>query len=204
MTLRRDLKPGTVFSYVYQDYKSAYCGHVDTHDQRFPYKPGSNFIAKDGREVYYCTSASDPGFGDQITEVEVHWTPPEEPQVLTADPNPKQRFGDLKAAVQLVPPALVLGAAKALKEGAIKYGAYNWRSAKVEMMTYIGGAMRHLAAILDGEDVDPESSTGKLHLEGLAANAAILLDAWYGKFLIDNRPPAGPAPAMVRTPVEVK
>lgn len=114
--------------------------------------------------------------------------------------NPKQAFGDLKAAVHLVPPALVLGAAKAMKEGAVKYGAYNWRSSKVELMTYIGGAMRHIYALLDGEDVDPESSTGKLHLEGLAANVAIVLDAWYGGFLVDNRPPKGPAPAMVRTP----
>lgn len=114
--------------------------------------------------------------------------------------NPKQLYGDLKAALQLVPPALVIGASKAMKEGAIKYGAYNWRKSKVEYLTYIGGAMRHLQAILDGEDVDPESTTGKLHLEGVAANMAIALDAWYGGFLIDNRPPKGPAPEMLRLP----
>jgi hypothetical protein len=87
-----------------------------------------------------------------------------------------------------------------MKEGAVKYGAYNWRTSKVELMTYIGGALRHLLAIIDGEDVDPESTTGKLHLEGVAANMAIALDAWYGGFLIDNRPPKGPGAAMVRTP----
>lgn len=118
-----------------------------------------------------------------------------------SDPNPKQRYGDLKPAVHLVPPALTLGAAKALKEGAIKYGPYNWRDTKVELMTYIAGSLRHLYALLDGEDVDPESPTGKLHMEGLAANAAIMLDAWYGNFVIDNRPTKGPAPAMTRTPL---
>lgn len=114
--------------------------------------------------------------------------------------NPKQLYGDLKAALHLVPPALVIGASKGMKEGAIKYGAYNWRKSKVELMTYLGAIQRHCAAILDGEDVDPESLTGKLHLEGLAANVAIALDAWYGGFLVDNRPPAGPAPSMLRSP----
>lgn len=114
--------------------------------------------------------------------------------------NPKQAFGDKKVAVGTVPPALLLGAAKAFGEGARKYGAFNWRESKVEAMTYAGAMMRHLAAYIDGEDVDPESSTGKLHLEGIAACVGILLDCTYGGFLIDNRPPKGPAPAMVLTP----
>ena len=115
-------------------------------------------------------------------------------------PNPKQRYGDMKAALQLVPPALVIGAARALKEGAQKYGAYNWRHSKVELMTYIGSILRHAASILDGEDVDPESSTGKLHVDGIAACSAIILDAHHGGFLIDNRPPKGPAPDLLRLP----
>lgn len=114
--------------------------------------------------------------------------------------NPKQAFGDLKLPVHTVPPALLLGAAKAFGEGAKKYGAFNWRKTKVETMTYVGAMMRHLTAYLDGEDVDPESSTGKLHLEGIAACVGILLDAHYGGFSVDNRPPRGPAPQLVRTP----
>ena len=96
--------------------------------------------------------------------------------------------------------ALVIGAARALKEGAAKYGAFNWRTTKVELMTYIGAIQRHLAAYTDGEDVDPESLTGKTHLEGIAACVAILLDVTTGGFSIDNRPPPGPAPRLVRTP----
>lgn len=115
-------------------------------------------------------------------------------------PNPKQAYGDLKAKVQLVPPALTLGAARALEEGAVKYGPYNWRDIKVESLTYVGAILRHTFAYMDGEDLDPESTVGKTHLEGIAGCIAILLDATNGNFLIDNRPPAGPAPKMVLTP----
>lgn len=118
--------------------------------------------------------------------------------------NPKQAYGNKKLPVHLVPPALVLGAAKALGEGAVKYGAYNWRETRVEATTYSGAILRHLYAWMDGEDVDPESTTGKLHLEGIAACVAILLDTIYAGTLIDNRPPAGPAPRLVLTPKETK
>jgi hypothetical protein len=121
-------------------------------------------------------------------------------QQAAALANPKQAYGDKKVPMHLVPPALVIGAARALGEGAKKYGAYNWRNSKVEALTYVGAIQRHLAAYQDGEDVDPESTTGKLHLEGIAACCAILMDALHGGFLIDNRPPAGPAPRLVLTP----
>lgn len=114
--------------------------------------------------------------------------------------NPKQLYGDKKCPLQLVPPALEIAASKGLAEGAPKYGPFNWRSTKVNMTTYIGAMKRHLAAMADGEDVDPEAANGKLHLEGLAANIAILADAWYGGFLIDDRPPPGPAPRLLLTP----
>lgn len=120
---------------------------------------------------------------------------------VKVDPaNPKQAFGDKKVQLQLVPPALDLSAAKGLTEGAGKYGPYNWRSTKIKMTVYIAALKRHLAALQDGEDVDPESPVGKLHIDGLAANVAILADAWYGGFLVDDRPPNGPGGQMVRTP----
>jgi hypothetical protein len=115
--------------------------------------------------------------------------------------NPKQAFGDLKVPLQLVPAALKVAAATGLKEGIVKgYGAWNWRTTNVEAMTYIGAIERHLEAWKDGEEIDPESVIGKHHLDGLAASLAILLDALKGGFLIDNRPPKGPAPGLVRTP----
>lgn len=123
---------------------------------------------------------------------------------MALEPNPKKAFGDKKVALQLVPPALAIHGARALKEGADKYGAYNWREQPVEAMTYIGGLMRHAAAYLDGEDIDPESTTGKLHLDGMIANLAILVDAMDLGTLIDNRPPKGPAPKLILTPKETK
>lgn len=117
-------------------------------------------------------------------------------------PNPKQLNGDKKVPVQLVPPALTLGAAKALGEGASRYGPYNWRESNVEAMTYVGAILRHLYAYLDGEDIDPESPVGKRHLDGIAGSIAILLDATDGGFLIDNRPPKSAAPELTRAPFE--
>lgn len=124
---------------------------------------------------------------------------------MSADPtknpaNPKARYGDMKRRVDLVPPALELGAAVALAEGAEKYGPFNWRINHVEAMTYVAAIKRHLAAYVDGEDVDPESVKGKLHLEGIAASVAILLDSLYAGILIDNRPAKGPGPALTRLP----
>lgn len=116
-------------------------------------------------------------------------------------PNPKQKYGDKKLPVHLVPPALVLGAARALGEGAVKYNPYNFRKDMVESMTYAGAILRHILAWIDGEDLDPESEyPGKTHLDGVAGSLAILMDAMYSGNVIDNRPPPGPGAAMVRTP----
>lgn len=111
--------------------------------------------------------------------------------------NPKKAFGDAKVPLHLVPPALGIGAARAFNEGR-KYGPFNWRTKAVDAMTYIGAIMRHLDAYRDGEDVDPDSKVGKLHLEGIAACVAILLDMTYAGTLIDNRPPKGAAPEELR------
>lgn len=106
---------------------------------------------------------------------------------MESEPNPKKLYGDLKAPLQLVPPAAMLATAFGLAEGAAKYGAYNWRDQPVEAMTYIGAIYRHLAAYVEGEDFDPDSAIGKTHLEGAIANLAILIDATDAGTLIDNR-----------------
>jgi hypothetical protein len=116
--------------------------------------------------------------------------------------NPKERYGDKKRRVDLVPGALELGAAVALAEGAEKYGAFNWRVNHVKLMTYVGAIKRHLACFTDGENVDPESKNGKLHLEGIAASVAIMLDSWYAGIAIDDRPHKGPAMDLCRLPAD--
>lgn len=103
-------------------------------------------------------------------------------------PNPKQQYGDKKVPLYLLPPLVAMEIVDGLREGAEKYGPWNWREDPVETMTYIGAAMRHLAAYVEGEDIDPDSAGGKSHIAGALASLAILVDAQGCGTLIDNRP----------------
>lgn len=103
---------------------------------------------------------------------------------MTADP--KGTAGALKPQLQLIPPVLNVETAKALACGAAKYGPWNWRENKVEIMTYLGAMKRHIDQIIEREDIDPES--GAHHLGHVAAGCAIVLDAAKHGTLLDNRP----------------
>lgn len=108
--------------------------------------------------------------------------------------NPKQAYGDRKVPLHLVPPTALIYMALAFREGARKYGAYNYREIDVEAMTYLGAALRHIQAVIDGEWIDPETGDAKVpHIGAAMASMGILADAYEGNHLIDNRPPAGPA-----------
>ena len=76
--------------------------------------------------------------------------------------NPKQQYGDRKVPLHLVPAPAMVSIAMGLKDGARKYGAFNWRTLTVEAETYLGAILRHLMAWQDGEDIDPDS--GNPHL----------------------------------------
>jgi len=106
------------------------------------------------------------------------------------DANPKQAYGDAKVKLQLVPPAAMIAIARGLEDGAKKYGAWNWRDHKVEIMTYYGAVMRHMAAWLEGEEYDPDGG-GKKHIDGALASLAIIIDAMECDSYIDNRPHMG-------------
>ena len=99
--------------------------------------------------------------------------------------NPKARVGALKVPLHLVPPALSIGAAMALKDGATKYGPYNWRDEPINISTYIGAIQRHILAYQDGEDVAEDS--GVDHLGHVAACCALLMDSKAHGSLIDDR-----------------
>lgn len=107
----------------------------------------------------------------------------------TLPPNPKQAFGDKKPSLHLVPPAALLYLALALRNGAEKYGLYNWRDKAVETMTYVGATLRHLEAWVDGEDLADD--TGLPHLAHAMASLAILVDALELGNAIDTRPLPG-------------
>lgn len=101
--------------------------------------------------------------------------------------DPKGLAGAAKPQLHLIPPVLNTETAKALACGAAKYGPWNWRENRVELMTYLGAMKRYIDALIDGEDIDPES--GAHHLGHVAAGCGIVLDARRQGTLIDNRPP---------------
>lgn len=135
-------------------------------------------------------------FGEQRrhhhSELEEGWTyivPIGEPQPVPTDP--KGPAGSLKPQLQLIPPVLSEEAAKAHALGAQKYGPWNWRHNRVEIMTYLGAMKRHIDAFIEGQDIDPES--GAHHLGHVATGCGIVLDAARHGTLIDNRPPRNEA-----------
>lgn len=115
-------------------------------------------------------------------------------------PNPKQAYGDLKVPLALVPSSALYYMGLAFKEGARKYGPYNWREKAVESMTYVNATLRHLYAWIDGEEIDPES--GKPHLGLAMASLAIIVDSKETGSLIDTRPKPGRIGELLRSAME--
>ncbi len=110
--------------------------------------------------------------------------------------NPKQAYGDLKTPLGLVPSTAIIYMGQAFKEGARKYGPFNWRDKAVESMTYAHANLRHVFAWIDGEDIDPDS--GKPHLALAMASLAIIADCIAVGTLIDTRPVKGKAGELLR------
>lgn len=113
--------------------------------------------------------------------------------------NPKDILGDTKPQLHLIPPAANLYEAIVMKLGADKYGPYNWREKKVRYTVYISAALRHLAAALDGEEMDPES--GVPHIAHVRACMGILLDAKATGNLVDDRPVPGASGLLLKHPL---
>lgn len=106
--------------------------------------------------------------------------------IMTPNTDPKASQAIQKPQLQLIPPSLNDETAKALSRGAVKYGPWNWRDNKVELMTYLGAMKRHIDCLIEGEDIDPD--TGAHHLGCVAAGCGIVLDARKHGTLVDNRP----------------
>jgi Domain of unknown function (DUF5664) len=101
------------------------------------------------------------------------------------DPNPKDRVSKGKVPLGLFPPTALIITAMALRDGAVKYGPYNWRDIPIQYSEYINAMLRHLMAIMDGEDIADDS--GIDHLGHIIATAAILIDARCAGTLVDDR-----------------
>lgn len=118
-----------------------------------------------------------------------------DPRAQEDSGNPKDAIGDTKPRLDLVPSALGIYASLAMRNGAEKYGPFNWREKPVRAHVYYAALLRHLAAWFDGEDEAEDS--GAHHLAHAAAGLAILLDAMATGNLIDDRPTPGAAGELV-------
>lgn len=103
--------------------------------------------------------------------------------------NPKDLIGIKKVPLNLLPTAGLIHEALAMKNGAEKYGPFNWRDKSVQASIYIGAAQRHLLAWLDGEEIAEDS--GVHHLGHAKACLGIILDAIETNSLHDDRPLPG-------------
>lgn len=105
----------------------------------------------------------------------------------TKPSNPKDAIGSAKLDLGLVPDTMIISAACAFLEGALKYGRFNWRIAGVRASIYHAAARRHEAKWWNGQNLDKKTRVH--HLDNAMACLAILRDAeLYGK-LEDDRPP---------------
>lgn len=92
-----------------------------------------------------------------------------------------------KIRLDLVPAAALREEAKALDAGNKKEGRtpFNWRVSRVLASDQVGGALRHIAAWQEGEEIDAESMAH--HLGAARARLGIILDALAHGMLVDDR-----------------
>lgn len=108
-----------------------------------------------------------------------------EPDGTSKPTNPKDLIGSDKIPFHLWPETATALGALAMLDGALKYGRSNFRAIGVRFSIYNDAMRRHLAALFEGEDTDPDS--GLPHLAHILACAAILIDAKAAGKLNDDR-----------------
>lgn len=113
------------------------------------------------------------------------------------DTNPKTIYGQAKPSIGLIPGTALLHIADAFADGAKKYGPANWRSDPVSTSTYINAAYRHIMAYFDGREASADDS-GSHHLGHAAACLCIIMDAEEQGTLVDDRPPSGKSPELIK------
>jgi hypothetical protein len=99
--------------------------------------------------------------------------------------NPKDVIGTDKLPLHLWPETATAMGCLGLLEGALKYGRSNWRESGVRYSIYVDALRRHVNALFEGEDLDPDS--GLPHLSHALACLAIVVDAQAAGNLVDDR-----------------
>ena len=104
------------------------------------------------------------------------------------DSNPKAAYGDAKVPLSVVPSGPLMELGLAMLEGHMKgYGSHNYRGSGCRISTYYNAIFRHLTAMWEGEDIDPES--GLPHIIKIASCCFVLRDAQLMGIVTDDRPP---------------
>lgn len=104
------------------------------------------------------------------------------------DTNPKDAIGVTKAPMSVLPMQVVYEAALGMYEGALKYGAFNYRIAGVRASVYYDAIQRHLNQWWEGEDIDPDS--GLNHIDKAIAGLMVMRDSMLEGNFVDDRPPS--------------
>jgi hypothetical protein len=100
--------------------------------------------------------------------------------------DPKREAGSLKADVTNLSIAALLAEGEVMRQGAEKYGSYNWTVHSMRASTYYNAILRHLWAWWTGQDTDPDS--GQSHLAHIRASCGILIEQQVAARLNDDRP----------------
>lgn len=103
------------------------------------------------------------------------------------DTNPKDAIGVTKAPMSVLPMQVVYEAALGMYEGALKYGAFNYRIAGVRASVYYDAIQRHLNQWWEGEDIDPDSNIS--HVTKAITALMVMRDAMLNDKFNDDRPP---------------
>lgn len=101
------------------------------------------------------------------------------------DGNPKTQFGIAKPGNWCIPTIPYLEYGLAHLQGALKYGAFNWRDDPISISTYVEAAIRHVELYKSGQKV--ASDTGIHHLAHAMTCFSIIIDAEAHGTLIDDR-----------------
>jgi Domain of unknown function (DUF5664) len=109
------------------------------------------------------------------------------PIVGSKPSNPKDALGANRAPLAMVSDLAEAEESLAMLEGALKYGAYNYRGIGVRVSVYLDAAMRHIRRFKNGEDRDPK--TGVHHLGYARACLGIIFESIAMGNLVDDRPP---------------
>jgi len=72
------------------------------------------------------------------------------------------KYDGEKPKMHLLPPKALIEVAKVLTFGAQKYDEENWRKLDNLQSRYSSGALRHIFAHIDDEEIDPESGLSHL------------------------------------------